>query len=129
MSHPERHRSGPVSAARRGWSTWALGAPLVFALGFAAPAEADNATPGAPADRSPGPERKRSDKTGIQVAVTPADVEVFVDDEKRGAAGDLSFIALKPGAHTLRLVRGGDEVEAEISIERGQVVEFRYDFD
>jgi hypothetical protein len=76
-----------------------------------------------------GTERKRSDETGLKLAVEPADVKVFIDGRERGTAGELSFIALDPGTHTLRLVRGGDEFEAEIPLKRGQIVEFRYDFE
>ena len=73
--------------------------------------------------------RKKSDETGLKLAVTPADVQVFIDGKERGTAGDLSFIALEPGTHTLRLVRGGDEFEAEIPLKRGQIVEFSYEFE
>jgi len=107
----------------RGVTAAGLATGLALSAGAAvAAAASDRATP-------TQNERKKSDKTGLKLAVTPAEVVIFVDGRERGKAGELSFIALDPGTHTVRLVRGGDEFEAEIPLKRGQIVEFRYEFE
>lgn len=113
----------PMAMNPTRWAALAFG--LVVTLSWATPS-ARGAGPEAP---PPEAVQEKSARTGIQLAVTPEDVVVFIDGEERGKAGELSFIATRPGKHSVRLVRGGDEVQAEIPVEKGQIVEFRYDFE
>jgi len=68
-------------------------------------------------------------RTGLDLRVTPEEVEIYVDGKKRGTAGELTFIATRPGTHEVRLVRGGDELQVDIVVKKNQVVQFTYEFE
>ncbi|MGF1508449.1 MAG: hypothetical protein ACFB9M_02990 [Myxococcota bacterium] len=67
-------------------------------------------------------------KTGIEFAVTPGSVSIFVDGAKVGTAASTSFVATKPGLHTVKLTRGADETELQLNVKKGEVVQFAYEF-
>ncbi|MBK6683430.1 MAG: PEGA domain-containing protein [Deltaproteobacteria bacterium] len=67
--------------------------------------------------------------TGIEWKVTPSAVVVYLDGKKLGEAGNLTVTETKPGKHEIKLVNGGDETEIEIKVNKGQVLQFSYDFE
>jgi hypothetical protein len=67
-------------------------------------------------------------KTGIQWKVAPASVTIFLDGKKVGEAGSLTFTETKPGKHAVKLTKGKDETEMEVSVKKGEVVNFEFEF-
>jgi hypothetical protein len=67
--------------------------------------------------------------TGIEWKVTPSSVIIWLDGKKLGEAGSATVTEAKPGKHTIKLVNGGDETEIEIKVNKGQVLQFAYDFE
>jgi uncharacterized protein YfaP (DUF2135 family) len=96
-----------------------LSAPAEGALHLDAPVEGVSTAEGAKAEA----------KTGLELRITPGDVEIFINGKRRGLASEVDFVATGPGRHAIRLVRGGDEFEAEIPVSKGQIVEFSYQFE
>jgi hypothetical protein len=74
------------------------------------------------------PKDKGPAKTGIEWKVAPAHVVIFLDGKKIGEAGALTFSETKPGKHAVRLVKGGDETEMEVKVNKGEVVKFEFEF-
>jgi len=106
---------------RRFWLAAGAAATLSLASGWPPAKARSHAT-----EKSP---RAKAAKTGLRFDVTPADVQVFIDGEEHGTAGELDFVRTRPGTYNVRLVRGGDEFEADIPVEKGQVVEVQYSFE
>ena len=79
--------------------------------------------------RMPSAQAAPQDKTGINWEVEPATVVIYLDDKRLGEAGKLKFTDAKPGKHTVRLVNGKDETEAEIVVKKGQSLKFSFSFD
>lgn len=79
--------------------------------------------------RTPAAEAAPQDKTGINWEVEPATVVIYLDDKRLGEAGKLKFTDAKPGKHTVKLVNGKDETEAEIVVKKGQSLKFAFSFD
>lgn len=77
----------------------------------------------------PTAEAVQEGKTGISWEVQPAEVVIYLDDKKIGTAGELKFSEAKPGKHTVKLMRGKDETEMEISVKKGQALKFVYQFE
>jgi hypothetical protein len=67
-------------------------------------------------------------RTGVEFSVEPGSVRIEVDDKALGLAKDVNFVKLPPGRHKVRLARGGDEVNLELEVRKGQVVQFTYEF-
>lgn len=102
-------------------------APLLFVcatLGAAAASRGgpDLAEPAAPV------ERPAARRTAIEWVVTPGSVVVYLDGKKLGLAAGLKVTPAKPGRHTIRLTKGGDETEMEIRVVKGQRLRFVFDF-
>lgn len=76
-----------------------------------------------------GAEAVQEGKTGIAWEVQPAEVVIFLDEKKIGTAGELKFTEAKPGKHTVKLMRGKDETEMEVSVKKGQSLKFVYQFE
>jgi hypothetical protein len=74
--------------------------------------------------------KKAEGKTGIEWNVTPANVVVFLDGKKLGAAGDLAGKLTKadPGKHTIKLTKDGDEQEMDVKVVKGQVLRIDFEF-
>lgn len=92
------------------------------ALGLVAPALA------APAQVTGVAKRAPRAKTGIQWKITPGAVVVHLDGKALGKAQKLGFTKTKPGVHTIRLVKDGDESEMDVTVPKGQVLQFTFDF-
>jgi hypothetical protein len=73
-------------------------------------------------------DKKAPSKTGISWKVAPANVVIFVDGKKVGEAGALQFTETKPGKHAVKLTKGKDETEMEVSVKKGEVVNFEFEF-
>lgn len=71
---------------------------------------------------------KKAGKTGIEWKVSPAHVQIFLDGKKIGDAGSLTFTEAQPGKHAVKLVKGGDETEMEVKVNKGQVVKLEFEF-
>jgi hypothetical protein len=67
-------------------------------------------------------------KTGIEWKVVPSHVVVWLNGKKLGEAGSLKVTETKPGKHAVKLTRGGDETEMEVSVKKGEVVKFEFEF-
>ncbi len=78
---------------------------------------------------APVVEAVQEGKTGITWEVQPAEVVIYLDEKRIGTAGDLKFTEAKPGKHTVKLMRGKDETEMEISVKKGQALKFIYQFE
>ena len=76
----------------------------------------------------PVAEKKAQSKTGIEWAVAPEHVVIFLDGKKLGEAGALKFTETKPGKHAVKLMKGGDETEMEVKVNKGEVVKFEFEF-
>jgi hypothetical protein len=75
------------------------------------------------------PVAEKAGETGIEWAVGPAHVMVFLDGKKVGEAGALKFTTTAPGKHTVKLMNGKDETEMEVNVKKGQKVKFEFTFD
>lgn len=93
----------------------ALAAPTAALVTLAAPTTA-HATPA------------KADKTGIEWAVEPGDVVIYLDDKKLGDAASLKFTETKPGKHTIRLVLAKDETETDVVVQKGKILKFTFSF-
>ncbi|MBI5529224.1 MAG: PEGA domain-containing protein [Deltaproteobacteria bacterium] len=95
-----------------------LVALVVVALAVAASAQ----------EKKKGPPKGR---TQITFEVTPSSTVVYVDGKKHGEAGKLTTVgvAVSAGTHAVRLVHGGDEMEADVNVKAGQSLNFRYVFE
>ena len=60
-----------------------------------------------------GNERPPADAAELQLLVLPEDASVWIDDEFRGVARDLTRIALPPGRHRIEVVRPGFRTAAQ----------------
>lgn len=67
--------------------------------------------------------------TGIEWQIEPEGVEIYVDGKKVGEAGKVQFTALKPGKHSVRLVRHKDETEIDVDLKKGQTLKFAFKFE
>jgi hypothetical protein len=99
---------------------WVLALSLLFLLGGTV-AWAPGPTP------EPVKKSKRV-KTAIAWKVTPADVVIFLDGKKLGTAGDIKETRTRPGMHAVKLVRGGDETEMDVKVNKGHVLTFTFEF-
>jgi hypothetical protein len=79
-------------------------------------------------EKKKGPPKGR---TQITFEVTPPSAVVYVDGKKHGEAGKLTTVgvAVSAGTHAIRLVHGGDEMEADVNVKAGQSLNFRYIFE
>ncbi|MEQ9497543.1 MAG: PEGA domain-containing protein [Deltaproteobacteria bacterium] len=78
---------------------------------------------------TPEPVKKRAKvQTAIAWKVQPAEVEIYMDGKKLGRAGDLKQTRTRPGMHTVRLVKGGDETEMDVKVNKGHVLTFTFEF-
>ncbi|MEM1022447.1 MAG: hypothetical protein AAGD10_16725 [Myxococcota bacterium] len=77
---------------------------------------------------SPSAHAAETARTGVEFSVEPGSVEIQVNGKSVGRAKDVSFVKLAPGRHKVRLVRGGDEIQLELQVSKGQVVQFTYEF-
>lgn len=77
---------------------------------------------------TPSPAKKRRAKTGIAWSVTPETAVIYLDGKKLGTAGNLKFTSARPGRHTIKLTKGGDEAELDVKVNKGQVLQFNYAF-
>ncbi|MCK6544680.1 PEGA domain-containing protein [Myxococcota bacterium] len=100
---------------------WLLSSLLALTLGTAATAAVAGAPEAAPVSDAKG-------KTGISWKVGPENVEIWLDGKKLGSAGTLTFTETKPGKHTVRLTKGGDETEMEVKVAKGEVLKFEFEF-
>lgn len=100
---------------------WLLSSALALTLGATATAAVASAPEAAPIAETKG-------KTGIAWKVGPESVEIYLDGKKLGTAGALEFTETKPGKHTVRLTKGGDETEMEVKVAKGEVVKFEFEF-
>jgi hypothetical protein len=56
----------------------------------------------------------------VRLEVRPDDASVYVDDEFRGTARDTRFLTLRPGRHSIELVRPGFAVsQREVDVVQG----------
>lgn len=81
------------------------------------------------AEPPPEPAADAKAKTGIEFKITPDTAIIHVDGKEIGKAKDVKFHPLKPGTHTVRLVNDGDETEAELVLQKGQVLMYTYSFE
>jgi hypothetical protein len=95
-----------------------LAAPTASLTMVVAPSPA-HATPATPA---------KTDKTGIEWAVEPGDVVIYLDDKKLGDAASVKFTETKPGKHTVRLVLSKDETETDVVVQKGKILKFTFSF-
>jgi hypothetical protein len=93
---------------------------LVAALAIAVTAQAE--------EKKKGPPKGR---TQITFEVTPPTTTVYVDSKKCGEAGKLTTmgVAVSAGTHAIKLVHGGDEMEADVNVKAGTSLNFRYVFE
>jgi hypothetical protein len=74
-------------------------------------------------DEVPAPPPLESNREAgrIRLEVRPEDASVYVDDEFRGNARETKFITLRPGRHSIELVRPGFEVvRREVEVFTGE---------
>lgn len=76
----------------------------------------------------PEPTKRSKVKTAIAWKVTPSNVIIYLDGKKLGAAGDLTETKTRPGKHTVKLVKGGDETEMDVKVNKGHVLTFTFEF-
>jgi hypothetical protein len=97
---------------------------LLFAAIGAAQVQAAGPT------RSPVPiaDKAPADKTGISWEVEPAEVVIMLDGKRIGEAGKLKFTSAKPGKHTIKLMNGKDETEADVVVKKGETLKFTFSF-
>lgn len=96
---------------------------LIAAMAIAAAAQAQ--------DKKKGQKGPPKGRTQITFEVTPPTTTVFVDNKKHGEAGKLTTtgVAVSAGTHAVKLVNGGDEMEADVNVKAGQSLNFRYMFE
>lgn len=116
---------------RRGpWARW-VGLGALAAASFGPAAELHGA-PAAPAHSSRvqvEPRVIEKARTGVEFRITPETAVIHINGRKIGTAKNVGFRRLRPGSHTIRLVHGGDETEAEVMLRKGQVLKFVYSFE
>ena len=96
--------------------------PFALALHLGVAAEAAAPKP------KPAAEKKAASKTGIEWAVEPSHVVIYLNGKKLGDAGSLKFTDTKPGKHAVKLTKGSDETEMEVKVNKGEVVKFEFEF-
>lgn len=96
---------------------------LVAAMAVAAAAQAE--------DKKKAQKGPPKGRTQITFEVTPPTTTVYVDNKKHGEAGKLTTmgVAVSAGTHAVKLVHGGDEMEADVNVKAGQSLNFRYMFE
>ncbi len=115
-------QSGEISHMPR-WSWAAIAASaLCFAPLSVPSASAEEPTPVAKK------KSKKKFKTGIAWNVTPGHVEIYLDGKKIGKAADLKQTITKKGRHSIGLKKGGDEVEFDVKVVKGQILRIDYEF-
>lgn len=70
-----------------------------------------------------------ANKTGISWKIEPAHVVVFLDGKKLGEAGSLGFTTTGPGKHSVKLTKGDDETEMDVTVKKGEVLQVSFSFD
>ena len=63
--------------------------------------------------RRPAPAPEPADAAVLLLEVVPDDASVWIDDEFRGVARDLTRLALPPGRHRVEVVRPGFRTATE----------------
>lgn len=69
-----------------------------------------------------------STKAYIEFAVTPGDVEIFLDGKRLGIASNVGKVATKPGMRVVRLQRGEDETSMALRVDPAKTLRFAYEF-
>ena len=67
--------------------------------------------------------------TLIKFEVAPKATMIYVDGRKKGKAGKVHKVRVKPGKHDVRLVFNRDETEFEIKIQKGKILVIKYAFE
>lgn len=70
-------------------------------------------------------------RTQIVFEVVPASAIVYVDGKKYGEASKLTKngVQVSAGTHAVKLVNGGDEMEADVQVKAGTSLNFKYVFE
>jgi hypothetical protein len=70
-------------------------------------------------------------RTQIVFEVLPANAIVYVDGKKYGEASKLTKngVQVSAGTHAVKLVNGGDEMEADVQVKAGTSLNFKYAFE
>jgi hypothetical protein len=75
-------------------------------------------------DRDREPAVEDPDSGELRVRAWPRDATVYVDGQFQGTARDVAGLHLRPGRHTIEVVRPGFRPqEREVEIERGETRE------
>jgi hypothetical protein len=72
-------------------------------------------------DRDREPPAEDPDSGEVRVRAWPRDATVYVDGQFQGTAREVAVLHLRPGRHTIEVVRPGFRPEErEVEIERGE---------
>jgi hypothetical protein len=110
------YRPYPYAWFSFGWPYYAAGA---WPNGYYAPSH----TVYYYRDSTPAPDEPPAAASSgrVRLEVRPDDASVYLDDEFQGSARDARFLTLRPGRHTIELVRPGYEVvRHEVEVVRGE---------
>lgn len=121
--------AGPYSAGwydTGSWSTSYTYAPSYYSSEAEPmpPPEDRSSEAEAPRSRDSAPSYARGETGQLRLEVRPEDASVYVDDAFRGTARDARLLSLRPGRHTVELVRPGFAVERrEVEVVKGERVD------
>lgn len=67
--------------------------------------------------------------SALKFEVAPKATVIYVDGRKKGSAGKVHKVRVKPGKHDVRLVFNKDETEFEINVQKAQEIVVKYAFE